>query len=54
MAFWFVVSTVKTSNRTSRQRMTPFLWFKDPSEEAAAFHVAIFKVSAINPGGFLP
>ncbi len=39
-----------------RQKVTPFLWFEDKAEEAAAFYVSLFPDSAITavtpgPGG---
>lgn len=36
----------KTKQKT-KQKITPFLWFDDQAEEAAAFYVSIFKNSSI-------
>ncbi len=29
------------------QSITPFLWFDDQAEEAARFHVSVFKISRV-------
>jgi predicted 3-demethylubiquinone-9 3-methyltransferase (glyoxalase superfamily) len=36
-----------TSENTSAQRITPFLWFKDRAEEAINFYTSVFKDAEI-------